>query len=121
MTDQLTNYLNTLMLLLMCHLIGDFVLQSSVMAEGKQPSSTNSIKSIWWLTAHGATHGFLVIIVTGIPSLGLAELIIHSIIDYGKCVNLYSFNTDQFLHFICKILWSSISISLAPITFSLLK
>tara|TARA_B100000902_G_C26861396_1_gene693215 strand:+ start:145 stop:510 length:366 start_codon:yes stop_codon:yes gene_type:complete len=121
MTDQLTNYLNSLILLLMCHLIGDFVLQSSVMAEGKQPSSTSSINSIWWLTAHGATHGFLVIIVTGIPLLGLAEWLIHSLIDHGKCINLYSFNTDQFLHFICKIVWSGLAISVAPITLNLLK
>ena len=121
MSDALTNFFNILLLLLMCHFIGDFVLQSSAMAEGKQPSSKSSINWIWWLTAHAATHGLLVIIVTGIPLLGLFEMILHFSIDYGKCIKRYSFETDQFLHFFCKIAWSIIGITISPTTFGLIK
>lgn len=121
MPDALTNFFNILLLLLMCHLIGDFVLQSSAMAEGKQPSSKSYINSIWWLTAHGATHGLLVIVVTGVPLLGLLELILHCLIDYGKCKKIYSFETDQFFHFICKIAWSLIGIAITPTTLGLIK
>ncbi len=121
MPDALTNFFNVLLLLLMCHLIGDFVLQSSAMAEGKQPSSKSSINFTWWLTAHGATHGLLVIVVTGVPLLGLLELILHCLIDYGKCKKIYSFETDQFFHFICKIAWSLIGIAITPTTLGLIK
>ena len=121
MTNTLTNYFNLLILLLMSHMIGDFVLQSSVMAEGKNPAKNNAIDSIWWLTAHGATHGLLVILVTGIPLLGLLEMVMHCSIDHGKCIKLYTFNTDQLLHIICKIVLSFLALNLTPTTLGLIK
>ena len=121
MSIALTKFFNILLILLMCHFIGDFVLQSSAMAEGKQPSSKSSINSMWWLTAHGATHGLLVIVVIGVPLLGLVEMVLHCLIDYGKCKKLYSFETDQIFHFICKIGWSLIGIVTTPTILGLIK
>ena len=51
------------------------------------------------------THGFMVALLTGIPVLGLAEMVAHSLIDFGKCRFGYKLIVDQALHWACKIVW----------------
>ena len=56
-------------------------------------------------TPHAATHGFVVAILTGFPVLGLCEMLIHGLIDYGKCRLHYPLILDQSLHWACKLVW----------------
>jgi hypothetical protein len=60
----------------------------------------------WWLTAHSDTHGLAVSLLTGIPLLGLAEWILHALIDWLKSRLMLSLLLDQSLHVCCKIAWT---------------
>ena len=44
-------------------------------------------------------------VLTGVPLLGLAEMLAHFYIDYGKCRLRYSLALDQALHLLCKVVW----------------
>lgn len=43
--------------------------------------------------------------VTGVWWLALVEFVLHFLIDDMKCEGDLSFNADQFLHFLCKVLY----------------
>jgi hypothetical protein len=47
----------------------------------------------------------MVAVLTGIPVLGLAEMLAHGLIDFGKCRFGYKLIVDQALHWACKIIW----------------
>ncbi len=94
--------LDIFILLALGHFLGDFGLQSDRMAIEKCPGNDVTLDWRWWLISHGAIHGFIVAIVTGIPLLGLIECISHSFIDYGKCRIGYSLIIDQIFHLACK-------------------
>ena len=59
----------------------------------------------WWLSAHSATHGFAVALLTGIPLLGLMEILLHLIIDWDKVSFRFALALDQRLNFLCKLIW----------------
>jgi hypothetical protein len=67
----------------------------------------------WWLTSHAAIHGCLVGAITQSPLLGVAELIAHLLIDFGRCRRLWSLAFDQMVHIITKILWAWLAIGQA--------
>jgi hypothetical protein len=67
----------------------------------------------WWLTAHAACHGLIVALITGVPLLGLAEWVLHWLIDWGKCRKRYNLGVDQGLHLACKVLWVAVLVKLA--------
>ena len=75
------------------------------MAVEKCPGKDVTLDWRWWLTAHAGTHGFVVACLTGIPLLGVAEMIAHSLIDFGKCRLGYKMIVDQMLHWTCKFIW----------------
>ncbi len=58
------------------------------------------------MTSHAAIHGFLVAAVTQVPLLGVAEWIVHALIDLGKCRRLWGLLFDQALHILIKALWA---------------
>ena len=68
-----------------------------------------------WLIAHGAIHGLIVALLTGIPLLGLGEWVLHALIDDGKCRHRYSIVTDQMLHLSCKAVWAALALMLLPL------
>ena len=96
---------NLLILLVFGHFLADFPLQNNRMAVEKCPGNDAVLDWRWWLTAHTATHGLVVAVLTGVPVLGLAEMISHAAIDYGKCRFRYSLAADQLMHVGCKVVW----------------
>ena len=91
--------------LVMGHCLGDFAFQSDRMAVEKCAGCDKTLPWYWWLGAHAGIHGFLVTMITGQPWLGLAEWVIHSLIDISKCRRYYGLAMDQFLHLLCKVVW----------------
>lgn len=58
------------------------------------------------MTAHSLIHAGMVWIITGSGVLALIELVLHWLIDYAKCEGWTGFNTDQILHYICKLIYA---------------
>jgi hypothetical protein len=94
-----------LLWLLLVHFLCDFGLQSDRMAREKCSGCDATLPWGWWLTAHASIHGLGVGVVTGSPSLALAELLLHALIDRLKCQRCYGITADQLLHLACKLLW----------------
>ncbi|AEH03652.1 membrane protein [Pseudomonas phage PhiPA3] len=93
-------------LLLVGHAVCDYALQNDFMAMAK--NHTTELGKIYWkfvLPSHGLIHGGWVYFATGSIAFGVLETIIHCITDYLKCGNKISFNTDQWIHIACKVLW----------------
>ncbi|MEB3199199.1 MAG: DUF3307 domain-containing protein [Synechococcaceae cyanobacterium] len=103
---------NLLVLLCMGHLIADFGLQGDRMAREKCPGHDITLWWGWWLSSHAAMHGLLVALLTGLPLLGLAEWVVHAVIDLAKCRRMFSLTIDQVLHLVCKLLWVAIAVHL---------
>ncbi len=100
--------LETLFLLLGGHCIADFVLQPEAMGRGKSRHNRASDSPYfppwpYWLTAHAFTHATAVMLVTQNLAFGVAELILHWLIDLAKCENKINLHTDQALHVACKL------------------
>jgi Protein of unknown function (DUF3307). len=74
------------------HFVCDFVFQSDRMAQEKLPGADATLNWRWWLVAHAATHG-------------LAETLLHAIIDWLKGRWRFSLGLDQALHLLCKLIW----------------
>ena len=75
------------------------------MAVEKSPGFDITLCWGWWLTAHAATHGFAVALLTGIPLLGVMEMLLHAIIDWSKIRFSFTLSLDQSLHLLCKLVW----------------
>lgn len=61
---------------------------------------------------HCIMHCAMVLLVTGSIELALAELGIHMLTDWLKCDGRISANTDQAIHYGCKVLWWAIAVFL---------
>ena len=72
--------LDLLILLLLGHFVADYPLQGDKMAVEKCPGKDVTLDWRWWLSAHAATHGFFVAVLTGVPILGVAETLSHALI-----------------------------------------
>jgi hypothetical protein len=105
--------LDLVILLSLGHFFADYPLQGDKMAVEKCPGMDVTMDWRWWLIAHTATHGFFVAVLTGVPLLGLAEVVAHFLIDYGKCRLGYSLLLDQSLHLFCKLVWVALLILVA--------
>lgn len=98
-----------LFLLIAAHFIGDYVLQSPVMAVEKSRHSTSDLQKAvpwyYWLTAHALTHGVLVALITQSVFLGICETLAHWSTDRQKCDGNINLRTDQYTHLFCKGVW----------------
>ena len=93
-------------LLVFAHFIADYPLQGDFLAKGKNRLQPIPGIPFWHpLTAHTVIHGGFVGIITGSLWLGLAETAVHWITDDAKCRGKISYNTDQAIHIICKLIW----------------
>ena len=106
-----TSAMGVLVMLVMAHFVGDFVLQHDRMAIEKCPGQDTTLPWWWWLAGHASSHGLLVGLLTGMPMLGLAECLLHGLIDWGKCRLRFSLVLDQSLHVLCKLLWVGLLLS----------
>ena len=94
--------------LVFAHFLCDFALQNDKMAVEKCPGRDVTLPWYWWLTAHSATHGLAVSLITGIPLFGILEMGMHFLLDYSKCRFRLSLAFDQAGHIFCKFLWASL-------------
>jgi hypothetical protein len=89
------------------HVLMDYPLQSEFLALGK--SRHTPVPGVHWticLTAHAWLHGMAVTALTGSVALGLAEFVLHWVIDLLKNESLTNIWVDQALHIACKVLWT---------------
>lgn len=103
------------------HALGDYPLQGSFLATGKNRHIDKStffgggeVSPILWvhsLTAHSLIQAGIVWIVTGSAALALAEFILHWIIDFVRCEKWIGFTTDQILHLSCKLIYAAVLVS----------
>lgn len=104
--------------LVFAHYVGDFALQNEYIAMGK-----NAIKPLKGtpfyhpLFAHAMIHGGLVFLATESAVIGAAETLVHYVIDdsksrqrgpFGTLSPERSYDLDQALHILCKLIWLSI-------------
>lgn len=102
--------------LLVGHAIADYALQSDFMAKMKNPNfdyrsscPPGQKPQAFWpfvLTSHALIHGGAVAMITNSVYFGLAETVMHWVIDYCKCTNRIGLYTDQALHVGCKVVWA---------------
>lgn len=93
-------------LLVTAHFLADFALQSDTMAREKSPASDTQLQKAvpwyWWLSAHASIHGLAVFLVTSSLALACCEILVHFLVDLGKCRRLYGMWADQALHLSAK-------------------
>ncbi len=97
-------------LLVFAHFLFDYPLQGDFLLRAK--NRFEPIQHVPWyqaMFAHTAMHGFAVWFITGIPLLGLAEMAIHWIADDLKGRGELTYNQDQAIHIICKVVWALIT------------
>jgi hypothetical protein len=109
-------YINLFIFMGLAHCVADYPLQSDRIATEKCPGCGVVLDWKWWLCAHSGVHGFFVAWITGIPILGLAEMLMHALIDIGKCKKKYNMFADQALHLLCKALWTLLVIPIAKLS-----
>lgn len=103
-----------LLALLVAHAVCDYPLQGDFLSKAK--NATAPIPGVPWqqaLGAHAAIHGGAVWLLTGHWWLGALEAALHAIIDDAKCRGRISFNQDQALHALCKVVWAAATVFIA--------
>lgn len=94
-----------------CHALADYPLQGDFLARHKcrnyKPAAGEAHipRGMWvhCLVGHSLIHSGFVWIVSGSVFFALAELVLHTVIDFLKGEGKTNFHTDQFLHLLCKI------------------
>lgn len=92
------------LMLLVAHWVADYPLQGDFLSSAKQ----NGPLRAYHLIAHAGIQGGAVFLITGSIVLGLAEWVLHAIIDEAKIRGATTFAQDQVLHIVCKALWLAV-------------
>ncbi|NNE93130.1 MAG: DUF3307 domain-containing protein [Verrucomicrobiales bacterium] len=100
------------------HALADFPLQGEFLSIGKNRNipapkladGDESPKRLWiyLMSAHSLIHAGFVWMITGSALLGFFEFVLHWIIDALKCEGRTTFETDQLLHLLSKVLYIAI-------------
>ncbi len=107
----------SLFFLFLCgHALADYALQNEWIATNKNrhfrdtlsAEAQKNMQVIWphLLTAHSLHHGLLVYLISQNITLGVAETVVHWMIDFAKCERWFGFHTDQALHILSKVVWT---------------
>jgi len=103
------NWISLLGALAIGHALADYALQNDFMARAKNRHLSHANDDlprqslwIWVLSAHAAIHAGMVWILTGCGWLGLAEFVLHWLIDLFRIEKKISFQTDQLGHLLSK-------------------
>jgi len=113
-TDCISGLSLLLLALAIGHALSDFSLQGDYLSKTKnrhQQAATaldeGKIIGNWVhsLSAHSLIHCGAVWLITGSALLGILEFALHWFIDFAKCENWTGFGADQFLHYLCKLLY----------------
>lgn len=115
MLTDLYPVLELFFVLMVGHFLADYALQNDFVAQAK--NHTTALGKQYWtwvLPAHGMIHAGFVYGITGSFVLGLFEFVAHSIIDWLKCDGRINFNTDQWLHVLCKFIWITLIVFNVP-------
>lgn len=105
---MLTTFIVLFGILLFFHFLADYPLQGDFLAKAKNHS--DPIPHVPWrhaLFAHSFIHAGFVYLATGQILFFFGELISHAYIDYKKCSGEYTYNRDQTLHILCKLVWAA--------------
>ncbi|ACI54432.1 conserved hypothetical protein [Rhizobium leguminosarum bv. trifolii WSM2304] len=97
-----------LALLLIGHALADYPLQGDWIAKAKNHKLDLVPGEVIWLgvlVCHASIHAAFVWAITGSGWLGLAEFVAHAVIDYAKSDGRLTYNQDQLLHVLCKVVW----------------
>lgn len=92
--------------LLVGHALADYPLQGDFLSRAK--NRVAAIAGVPWyqaLGAHSLIHAGIVGAITGSVWLAAAEFVSHFVIDDLKCTGRLTFNQDQSLHMVCKLVW----------------
>lgn len=104
-----------LIALLAGHALADYPLQGDFLSKAKNRVAAIPGVPFWQaLGAHSIIHGAVVAFITGIWWLFIAEAVIHWLTDDAKCRGRISFNQDQAIHIVCKLVWFAIWWSIQP-------
>ena len=100
--------LQVLFALIIAHVLFDYPLQGDFLAKFKNrhykgEGETTPLLWVHCLTAHSLMHAGAVWAITGSFMIGIAELVLHWIIDYIKCEVISNIHTDQLLHILCRV------------------
>lgn len=106
---DITQLVTVFFLLLTGHALADYALQNDFVAQAKNHTTALG-KQFWhWvLPSHGLIHGGMVFLATGSIYLGIIETVVHTVIDYLKCDGRLTFNGDQLLHVLCKVIYVAV-------------
>ncbi|HEX7991407.1 MAG TPA: DUF3307 domain-containing protein [Stenotrophomonas sp.] len=108
--------LTTFVLLIVGHALADYPLQGEFLSRAKNRFSP--LPGVPWyqaLAAHAVIHGGMVGCITGSILLGVFETLAHALIDDLKCGHRISYNVDQLLHVLCKLLWVGLLLVFGPL------
>lgn len=103
-------FLTMLVSMLVWHALADYPLQGDFLARAKNCDAP--VPGVPWyqaMSAHALIHAGGVWLITGSLLIGAAEFIAHFLIDLLKCRGELSFNNDQMLHVLCKVLWAFVA------------
>lgn len=103
------DFLTVLFFLIIGHFLCDFPWQNDYLAINKFPIVRGHINPVWkWcMTAHCAIHMLPVMLVTQNIYYGLIMFVSHFIIDYAKCRDRITYDTDQILH-LAVVFWIAV-------------
>lgn len=94
--------------LISAHALADYPLQGDFLAKAK--NRTAPIPGVpWWqaLAAHAAIHAGFVLAISGSLTCAAVELVVHALTDDAKCRGHISYNTDQAIHVMCKVVYAA--------------
>ncbi|HSJ02807.1 MAG TPA: DUF3307 domain-containing protein [Verrucomicrobium sp.] len=107
--------LSLLFALLIGHAIADYPLQGEYLALHKNrhyrgAGMSAQPQGLWLhcLLAHCLIHAGFVWLITGRVIFGVAELVLHFVLDAAKCERKINFHSDQILHGVCKMLYVAV-------------